>query len=106
MIIYIILFIAWYSFYFTRDTPPVLFGQPLDDATVLFGLGLVTFVVLVLVGVGLNLFSSCLVIFVLVGLHAAFRVTDDLFLDEESAAQNGLISVVATQPITTTYVRI
>lgn len=101
MIVYMIVFIAWYLFYFTRDSPPVLFDQTLDDGTVLCGLGLITVSVLVLVGVGLNLFVSCIVAVVLFGLHAAFRVTDDLFLDEETAAE-GLVSVVGRQPLTTT----
>ncbi|XP_028790335.1 PRA1 family protein F2-like [Neltuma alba] len=106
MIVYMIVFIAWYSLYFGRDSPPVLFDQTLDDGTVLCGLGLITVLVLVLAGVWLNLFVSSIVAIVLVGLHAVFRVTDDLFLDEETAAECGLLSVVGSQPLTTTYTRI
>lgn len=46
---------------------------------------------------------SLIVGVVVVGLHASFRVTEDLFLDEES----GLLSVVGSQPPPrTSYTRI
>ncbi|KAI9084830.1 hypothetical protein K1719_033236 [Acacia pycnantha] len=106
MIFYLIVFFAWYFFYFTRDSPLVLFDQTLDDGTVLCGLGFITVLVLELVGVGLNLFVSSIVAAVLLGVHAAFRITDDLFLDEETAAEGGLLSVVGSQPLITTYARI
>ncbi|XP_054811995.1 PRA1 family protein E-like [Prosopis cineraria] len=106
MIVCMIVFIAWYFLYFTRYSPPVLFDQTWDDGTVLCGLGFITVSALVLAGVGLNLFVSSIVAVVIVGLHAAFRVTDDFFLDEETAAEGGLVSVVGSQSLTTTYTRV
>uniref|UniRef100_A0A2N9FQI0 PRA1 family protein n=1 Tax=Fagus sylvatica TaxID=28930 RepID=A0A2N9FQI0_FAGSY len=58
MIVFFLVFVAWFFLYFDRPNPVVIF-----------------------VGV------------VFVGLHAAFRGTEDLFLDEESAVEGGSVSV-------------
>lgn len=99
MIVFLLLFVAWYYFYFSRHGPLVILNQTFDDRTVIFVLGLVTVVSLVSTHVGLNVLVSLIVAVLLLGLHAAFRVTEDLFLDEES----GLLSVVGTQPLRTNY---
>ncbi|XP_020202867.1 PRA1 family protein E [Cajanus cajan] len=99
MIVFLLLFVAWYYFYFSRHGPLVILNQTFDDRTVICVLGLVTVVSLVSTHVGLNVLVSLILAVLLLGLHAAFRVTEDLFLDEES----GLLSVVGTQPLRTNY---
>lgn len=107
MIVFIIVFIAWLFFYFARDDPVVLFNQTLDDRLILGCLTLVTILALVLTDVGLNVLVGLIVAVVLVGVHASFRTTEDLFLDEESAAEGGLVSIVGSQPARMTgYTRI
>ncbi|XP_020092015.1 PRA1 family protein E-like [Ananas comosus] len=105
MISLVALLAAWLFLYFYRTGPLVLLGRTFDDGTVLAALSGVTVVALLFTDVGWNVIGSILVGVAIVGVHAAFRSTDDLFLDEQEAAGGGFIPGMVA-PVLPAYARI
>ncbi|WJX69813.1 hypothetical protein P8452_53993 [Trifolium repens] len=86
LIVYLVLMAAWLFLYFLRDEPLVIFGRLISDRVILVFMLILTVVLLLFTGAVLNILVAVLVGVVVVLLHAAFRNTHDLFLDEEGVS--------------------
>ncbi|EEF41409.1 PRA1 family protein F3 [Ricinus communis] len=106
MIVFLIIFVAWFFLYFFRDQPLTILRRTIDDRVVLGVLSVITIVALVFTHVWLNVLVSVVIGVVIVVLHAVIRRTEDLYWDEQDVADGGLFSVVGSPPTTTGYTRI
>ncbi|KAL9418675.1 hypothetical protein AB3S75_036597 [Citrus x aurantiifolia] len=85
---------AWIFLYLFRpsDQPMVLFGRTFSDRETLGALVVLTIVVVFLTSVGSLLISALMVGAAIVCAHGAFRVPEDLFLDEQEPINSGFLS--------------
>ncbi|GAB2263902.1 hypothetical protein Droror1_Dr00026036 [Drosera rotundifolia] len=85
---------AWIFLYLFRpsDSPVVVFGRTFSDRETLGVLVVMSVVVVFLTSVGSVLISALIVGAGLVCVHGAFRVPEDLFLDEQEPASSGFLS--------------
>ncbi|XP_058110434.1 PRA1 family protein B1 [Magnolia sinica] len=90
----LVLLAAWLFLYLFRpsDPPLVLFGRTFSDRETLAGLVGLTIIVVFLTSVGSLLISALLAGVAIVSAHGAFRVPEDLFLDDQEPAATGLLS--------------
>ncbi|XP_010543701.1 PREDICTED: PRA1 family protein B3 [Tarenaya hassleriana] len=88
---------AWMFLYLFRpsDQPLVILGRTFSDRETLGVLVILTVVVVFLTSVGSLLTSALLVGVGIVCLHGAFRVPEDLFLDETEPAAAGFLSFLS-----------
>ncbi|RDX85717.1 PRA1 family protein B4, partial [Mucuna pruriens] len=88
---------SWLFLYLLRpaDQPLRLFGRTFSDFEALSLLAGATFILLFLTSLGSLLVTAFTLSVSLVAAHAAFRVPEDLFLDERDASQPaGLLSII------------
>ncbi|XP_058780602.1 PRA1 family protein F3-like [Vicia villosa] len=83
LLVWVALMAAWLFLYFLRDEPIVLFGRLVSDRIILVLMLIITVVLLLFTGAILNIIIAVSVGVVVVLVHAAFRNTHDLFLDQE-----------------------
>ncbi|KAG2326298.1 hypothetical protein Bca4012_035276 [Brassica carinata] len=103
LLVLLSLLAAWMFLYLFRssDQPLVLFGRTFSDRETLLGLVVTTVVVVFMTSVGSLLTSALTVGVAVVCLHGAFRVPDDLFLDEQETANAGLLSFIGNSAAAT-----
>ncbi|XP_028108091.1 PRA1 family protein B3-like [Camellia sinensis] len=87
---------AWLFLYLFRpsDQPVTIFGRLFSDRETLGVLILVTVVVIFLTSIGSLLLWATLVGLGIVCVHGAFRVLEDLFLDDQEPLGSGLFSFI------------
>ncbi|XP_010534630.1 PREDICTED: PRA1 family protein B1 [Tarenaya hassleriana] len=85
---------AWMFLYLFRpsDQPLVIFGRTFSDRETLLALVVTTIVVVFMTSVGSLLTSALMIGVGIVCVHGAFKVPDDLFLDDQEPASTGLLS--------------
>ncbi|XP_009391697.2 PRA1 family protein B2-like [Musa acuminata AAA Group] len=103
LLLLLALLAAWAFLYLFRpaDAPPlVLFRRPFSDREVLAGLVLITLLVVFLTSVGSLIVSALTVGAAIVCVHGAFRLPEDLFLDEQDPGgpAGGLLSFLGGAP--------
>ncbi|PKI62205.1 PRA1 family protein B3 [Punica granatum] len=94
LLVLLSLLAAWLFLYLFRpsDQPLVLFGRTFSDREILGLLVVMTIVVVFLTTVGSLLISALMIGLALVCAHGAFRVPEDLFLDDQEPANTGFLS--------------
>ncbi|XP_039032544.1 PRA1 family protein E-like [Hibiscus syriacus] len=95
MIVFLVVFVAWFFLYFFRNDPLYIINHPIDDPIILAILSVITVVALVVIHVWLNVLVSILVGTFMVGVHAAFMGTEDLY-GEVDGIDGGLASVAGS----------
>lgn len=105
LLLLLALLASWCSLYLFRpaDSPLVLFGRQFSQTETLLGLVGFSVIVIFLTSVGSLLVSAVFVSAAIVFLHAAFRMPEDLFLDDVEAGggSTGFLSFLGgAAPIT------
>ncbi|KAI0497248.1 hypothetical protein KFK09_020471 [Dendrobium nobile] len=89
---------SWCFFYLFRpsDPPLVILGRTFSDRETLFALIIITFLAIFLTSVGSLLISAVMVGTAIICVHGAFRVPEDLFLDDQepTASASGFLSFI------------
>lgn len=94
LLVLLALLASWCFLYLFRpsDQPLVVFGRTFSDRETLLILVVSTIVVVFLTTVGSLLISASLVGLAIVCTHGAFRMPEDLFLDDQEPANAGFLS--------------
>lgn len=100
LLVLLSLLVAWCFFYLFRpsDLPFVVLGRTFSDRETLFALVVITFLTVFLTSVGSLLVSAVMVGAAIICVHGAFRVPEDLFLDdrEPPGSASGFLSFIGS----------
>lgn len=92
LVLVILLFALWLILYFFREDPIVIWGRHIGDQVVITALVIGSALILWITGVLNNLLIGVGVGISLSAVHGIFKNPEGLFLDEDDAVRNGLIS--------------
>lgn len=115
LVLLLVLLTAWIFLYLFRpaDPPLIIFGRTFSERETLGVLVLSTIIVIFLTSVGYVLTSALMGGLAIVSAHGAFRVPEDLFLDEPDSASTGFLSFLKSAttappsaPVVTATVRV
>ncbi|XP_039145795.1 PRA1 family protein B3-like [Dioscorea cayenensis subsp. rotundata] len=102
LLVLLFLLASWCFLYLFRpsDQPLVLLGRTFSDRETLGGLTLLTIIVVFLTSVGSTIISALMVGAAIICAHGAFRMPEDLFLDdpESGSATTGFLSFLGGSP--------
>eukprot|EP01018_Ginkgo_biloba_P004734 Gb_38741 [translate_table: standard] len=91
----VVLLGGWIFLYLFRTEPLVVFNRTYSDREVLGIMSVLTIVIVFLTSVGSLLISALMFGLAIVSAHGAFRVPEDLFLDEQEPAA-GFLSFLSS----------
>lgn len=86
---------GWTYLYLVRTEPLVAFGRTFSEREVLMGMSLFTVIMIFMTNVGSILITALMIGAALCFAHGAYRVPDDLFLDEQETA-GGFLSFLSS----------
>lgn len=86
---------GWTYLYLVRTEPLVAFGRTFSEREVLLGMSFFTVVMIFMTNVGSILISALMIGAALCFAHGAYRVPDDLFLDEQEST-GGFLSFLSS----------
>ncbi|KAL7590723.1 hypothetical protein Lser_V15G36092 [Lactuca serriola] len=94
LLVLLCLLAAWIFLYLFRpsDNPLVLFGRTFSDRETLVLLVLFSIIVVFLTNVGSLMISALLIGLAILCVHGAFKVPEDLFLDDQEPPNAGFLS--------------
>lgn len=96
-----VLLVGWFYVFVVRTSPITIGGRTFSEREKLMGMAAVSFIVVFfLTNVASLVFYALSVSLLIIGLHGATRVPDDLFLDE-AETNTGLLSLFSA-PVPTT----
>jgi hypothetical protein len=90
---------AWAYMYLIRSGPFAAFGRTFSERELFVLMSILSIVVIFLTNVGSVLISATVIGAVIIGVHAAFRVPDDLFLDDDGSSAGFFIPFIGSIPV-------
>jgi hypothetical protein len=86
---------GWVYLYLIRSEPLVVFGRTFSEREVLLGMSIFTIAMIFMTSVGSILITALVIGGVICFAHGAYRVPDDLFLDEQETT-GGFLSFLSS----------